>query len=203
MAMTRIDQYVKNLVRSTVFTAADVVKSDLAPDTVEFIQANKQVFTTTYSLLKNPKAGFKKSVEAIQDSKIYKALDYGLKNTLEDLRTGNFYNVERKDRDEARLAGMDASNMGDLSEFGIDDNWEKNLGSNTKPERSNVITSGDEAVINAVEGSISASTSANVNAIIGSADAMVKTSRANTAMLYAQNEKLLELSIKTLWVLVV
>lgn len=190
MAMTRIDQYVKNLVRSTVFTAADVVKSDLAPDTVEFIQANKQVFTTTYSLLKNPKAGFKKSVEAIQDSKIYKALDYGLKNTLEDLRTGNFYNVERKDRDEARLAGMDASNMGDLSEFGIDDNWEKNLGNNTKPERSNVITSGDEAVINAVEGSISASTSANVNAIIGSADAMVKTSRANTAMLYAQNEKL-------------
>ena len=190
MAMTRIDQYVKNLVRSTVFTAADVVKSDLAPDTVEFIQANKQVFTSTYSLLKNPKAGFKKSVEAIQDSKIYKALDYGLKNTLEDLRTGNFYNVERKDRDEARLAGMDASNMGDLSEFGIDDNWEKNLGSNTKPERSNVITSGDEAVINAVEGSISASTSANVNAIIGSADAMVKTSRANTAMLYAQNEKL-------------
>lgn len=190
MAMTRIDQYVKNLVRSTVFTAADVVKSDLAPDTVEFIQANKQVFTSTYSLLKNPKAGFKKSVEAIQDSKIYKALDYGLKNTLEDLRTGNFYNVERKDRDEARLAGMDASNMGDLSEFGIDDNWEKNLGNNTKPERSNVITSGDEAVINAVEGSISASTSANVNAIIGSADAMVKTSRANTAMLYAQNEKL-------------
>ena len=192
MALTRVDKYLKNLARSTVFTVADVTKSDLMPDTMEFVQANKQVLTTTYSLLKNPSATFKKTVGAIQESKIYKALDYGVKNTLEDLRTGNFYNVERKDRDEAKLAGMDASNMGDLSEFGIDDDWEKNLGKSAKPkpEKSNVVTSGDEAVVSAVEGSIAASTSANVNAIIGSTDVIVKNSRANTAMIYAQNEKL-------------
>ena len=192
MALTRVDKYLKNLARSTVFTVADVTKSDLMPDTMEFIQANKQVLTTTYSLLKNPSATFKKTVGAIQESKVYKALDYGVKNTLEDLRTGNFYNVERKDRDEARLAGMDASNMGDLSEFGVDDDWEKNLGKSdkSKPEKSNVVTSGDEAVVSAVEGSIAASTSANVNAIIGSTDVIVKNSRANTAMIYAQNEKL-------------
>ena len=49
----------------------------------------------------------------------------------EDLRTGNFYNKARKDRDELSFSGLD-TNWDDLSEFGIDDNWEKNLDSSSK-----------------------------------------------------------------------
>lgn len=187
--MKGVTNYLKNVTRSIAFSAMDVAKADMAPDVIEFAQTNKDVFVSSYAALKNPKAALKKSVQAIQSSKVYQAVDYGTKNLFQDLRTGNFYNRERIARDEASLAGLDVDDWNDLSEFGVDNNWEDGKSSGSRSSASEV-TAGDKMVISSIEGSNAAMTKATVNAIVGSADSMNKNMRINTAMLYTQNEKL-------------
>ena len=182
-----VTNYLKNVTKSMSYAAADISK-DLMPNVGEFTSANKEFLKTTYATLKNPRSALKKSVSAIQNSKIYQALDYGVKNTFEDLRTGNFYNMERINRDEVKLAGFDMDDMNDFSEFGVDNDWESKL--NEKPVKKNEITDGDMKIINAVEGSSAANASATVNAVIKASDYQVKSSRANFGQLYMQNERL-------------
>ena len=185
---TTVNNYLKNVMKSVAYAAADVSDSYI-PSMKEFSSTNKEFATATYAALKNPSQFVKKQVQAIQESKIYKALDYGARNLSEDLRTGNFYNKERKERDELALSGLDA-NWDDLSEYGIDDDWEKNIGSSSSPKVNDEITAGDLKVVESIEGSNAALASATVNAVITSSNNQIKNGRANTAMLYAQNEKL-------------
>ena len=182
-----VTNYLKNVSKSMSYAAADIGK-DLMPNVGEFTNSNKDFLKATYATLKNPKATLRKSVSIIQNSKIYQALDYGVKNTFEDLRTGNFYNMERINRDEIKLAGLGIDDMDDLSEFGIDDDWESNI--NKKSVKKNEITDGDIKIIDAVEGSSAANASATVNAIIKASDYQVKSSRTNFSQIYMQNERL-------------
>lgn len=188
--MKGVTNYLKNVTKSIAFSAVDVAKADMAPDVIEFATSNKDAFVSTYALLKNPKTAVKKSVQAIQQSKVYQAIDYGTKNLFEDLRTGNFYNRERIARDEASLAGLDTDDWNDLSEFGVDDNDLKNMNKSGSSSSASEVTAGDRMVIASIEGSNAAMAKATVNAVVGSADAINKGNRANMAMLYTQNEKL-------------
>ena len=117
--------YLKNVMKSVAYAAVDV-SAEYTSGISEFTSTNKEFATATYAALKNPALFVRRQVSAIQQNKIYKALDYGLRNATEDLRTGNFYNKARKERDELSFSGLD-TNWDDLSEFGIDDDWEKNL----------------------------------------------------------------------------
>lgn len=186
--MAKGNNYLKNVINSVAYAAADVTEQ-YTPSMKEFTSTNKEFATATYALLRNPAATVKRSVQAIQDSKIYKALDYGAKNLSEDLRTGKFYNRERKERDELSLSGMSADDWNDLSEYGIDDNWENELKS-SKSKVKDEITSGDLDIIESIEGSNAAVASATVNAVISSSKSEIKNNRANTATLYMQNERL-------------
>ena len=188
--MKLVNNYLKNLTKSVAYAAADVAKEDLAPNVTEFASENKQFLTATYATLKNPKSALKKSVQAIQESKVFQALDYGVKNTFEDLRTGKWYNKEREERDELRLSGLGGgTDWDDLSEFGIDSDWESNLGKDSSGPKDE-ITTGDLEIVGAIEGSNAAAASATVNAVIKSSEAQIKTSRANMGMIYMQNERL-------------
>ena len=185
--MKAVNNYLKNVMKSVAYAAADV-SSDYMPNIKEFSDANKEFGTATYAALRNPKQTLKRSVQAIQDSKVYKALDYGARNLTEDLRTGNFYNKARKERDELALSGLDV-NWDDLSEFGVDNNWDKNLESSSSTNQE--ISAGDKKIVESIEGSNAALASATVNAVVTSSQNEIKNNRANTAMLYMQNEKLL------------
>lgn len=182
------NNYLKNVTKSIAFAASDVAKEDLMPNVAEFAETNKDFIKATYATLKNPVATFKRSVTALQESKVFKAVDYGIKNTFEDLASGNFYNKERENRDTARLGGMDISeeSWNDLSEFGIDDDWEKNAKKGVKDE----VTKGDKQVVDAINGSNQAMTNTVVNAVIKTTDASIKNSRTNMSVIYNQNERL-------------
>ena len=124
---------------------------------------------------------------------MYQALDYGARNLFEDLRTGNFYNKERNDRDAGKLAGLDADDYNDLSEFGIDDDWESLLNGNgtSGKKKSSVkseVTTGDTLVADTIESTTAASTSAIINGMISTSEMQTKNARANTSMLYMQNQ---------------
>ena len=175
--------YLKNVMKSVTYAASDAV-AEMNPAVAEFTSTNKEFATATYAAIKNPKQFVQKQVKAIQESKIYQAAEYGLKNIFEDLRTGNFYNKEREERDEARLGGLDADDWNDLDEFGIDKDWEKNLGKDED------ISAGDKAVVKSIEDSNAAVASATVNAVIAASDREVSVSKTNTGVLYTQNERL-------------
>lgn len=185
--MKAVNNYLKNVMKSVAYAAADV-SEEYVPGVKEFASTNKEFATATYAALKNPSQFVRKQVEAIQESKIYKALDYGARNLSEDLRTGNFYNKARKERDELALSGLD-TNWDDLSEFGIDSDWENKLDSSSS-KANDEITAGDMRIVESIEGSNAALASATVNAVITSSQNEIKNNRANTAMLYSQNERL-------------
>lgn len=177
--------YLKNVTKSIMYSAVDY-SAEFAPEMHDFLDTNKDALVSTYAALRNPKATLKKATEAFQSSKVYKALDYGIKNTFEDLKTGKFYNKERNERDEARLAGMNLDDWDDLSEFNIDEDGSSKKSSNAASE----ITAGDRKVAGTIESTTASSTAAIVNATISSTEASIKTSKINTAMLYNQNERL-------------
>ena len=185
--MKPVNNYLKNVMKSVAYAAADVSEG-YTGGLHQFAETNREFTTGTYAAIKNPVQFVQKQVEAIQESKIYKALDYGIRNAAEDLRTGNFYNKERKDRDELAFSGLD-TNYDDLSEFGIDDDWESKLGTSSSEVKGEV-TSGDLKIIDSIEGSNAAVASATVNAVITSSQNEIKNSRANVGIIYAQNERL-------------
>ena len=86
------NNYLKNVMKSVAYAAADVA-GDYVPDIKDFTSSNKEFGTAIYSSIKNPAQAFKKTVKTIQESKVYQALDYGVRNLAQDLRTGNFYNT--------------------------------------------------------------------------------------------------------------
>ena len=182
-----IKNYLKNVSKSVVYSTADIYGEELAQNMGEFATVNKEFLVATYSAIKNPPAALKKAVTSIQESKVYQALDYGVKNVFEDLRTGNFYNKEREDRDSLRLAGMDTDMS--LSDYGIDDDWEEQYKNSSKKEKN--ITDGDIEIVNAIEDSNAAVAGATVNAVVSVGNASIKNSRANVGLLYTQNERLI------------
>lgn len=184
--MKTVNNYLKNVMKSVAYAAADV-SGEYVPGIKEFTSTNKEFGMAAYSVIKNPTQAIQRSVEAIQESKVYKALDYGARNLSEDLRTGNFYNKARKERDELALSGLDA-NWDDLSDFDIDSDWESKL--NSSSSKSDEITAGDMKIVQSIEGSNSALANATVNAVIASSQNEIKNNRANVAMIYTQNERL-------------
>lgn len=187
--MKGVTNYLKNVTKSVAYAAQDIAKEDMIPNVSEFASSNKAFIASTYATIKNPKTALKRSVTAIQSSKVYQAIDYGVKNTFEDLRTGNFYNKAREERDELRLSGLGGSDdWDDLSDFDIDKDWESKIGKDSS-DRSDV-TDGDIKIVEAIEGSNAAASSATINAILSSSEAQIKNSRANVGMIYMQNEKL-------------
>jgi beta-N-acetylglucosaminidase len=187
----KVTNYLKNATKSVAYIAADYAKEDLIPNAADFASDNKQFIVSTYAALRNPAAFMRKQVKAIQSSSVYKALDYGIRNASEDLRSGNFYNKERVNRDQSKFDGT--SSFDDLSEFGIyDEDIEDILsGKSVSSDSEKVVTNGDRLVVNSIEGSTAASTSAIVKSIITTSENQIQNARINHSMVYLQNEKLL------------
>ena len=160
---------------------------DMMPNVKEFTEANQESFKIGYESIRNPKAQMKKVIESVKNSKVYEAAQYGAKNALEDLKSGNWYNKAREDEDSGKFMGsaMDISDWNDLSEFGIDADWEKNLDKDISNEE---ITAGDLKIIDSVEKSNAALAGTTANAVIAAAEYQTKTSKVNTSILFSQNE---------------
>ena len=181
--MKGVKNYLKNLTKSTAYLATDIAKKDLVPNVSEFTETNSEFLKTAYNNIRHPKATAQKVINDITDSKLYEAVEYGAKNLFEDLKTGNFYNKERDDRDANKLAGFDADDFNDLSEFDIDD--DDNSSSNNDD-----VTAGDIKIVEAVESSNKAMASTTANAVIASANMTAKNQRVSTGILYNQNKQL-------------
>jgi len=179
--MKGVHNYLKNVTKSTVFMASDIVKKDLAPNVGELTDTNAEFFRTTYQAIRNPRASVKKIINQAANSKMYQALDYGVRNAFEDLKTGNFYNTERKEAG-LKYAGLNADDFGDLSEFGIDEDF--NMSDDEE------VSVGDRKIVSAIEQTSQASANTTANAVIAATNASIQSQRISNGILYQQNEKL-------------
>lgn len=92
-------KYLANVTKSVKYATFDVIK-DLNPVITDAIDTNEDVIKATYSTIKNFKKISNKTYQSIKDSEIAGLASEGLKNTLEDLKNGTFYNRERIKRYE-------------------------------------------------------------------------------------------------------
>ena len=201
----KVQDYTKNVIKSTVFASAEVV-GNLMPTVHDFTDENKEIFVTAYSAVRDYKKTFQKIHAAITKSKVYEAVDTAWKNALDDLKTGNFYNKAREAKAEEAAFSMDSfggedfggggdGGLGDL-DVNLGDDFDKLLGDTDdfglgEDGEEMDISDGDVLVAKTVT-----STGQNVaNTIAGTqvkaTDAMMKSARINTNILYTQNEKMM------------
>lgn len=130
-------KYMANVTKSIKYATFDVIK-DLNPVVTDAIDTNEDVIKTTYSTIKNFKKITSKTYQSIKDSEITALASTGLKNTLEDLKNGTFYNRERIKKYENEQIenfmddndfsfsfgdedGDSSDSFGSSNEFGMDD----------------------------------------------------------------------------------
>lgn len=109
MATTRklpkVTEYIKNVGKSVAFSAIEGVKEN-TPGIKDFLETNEDIFKDVYSSVKNYRQTVRQAERSIKQSNLYQALEYGVKNLIEDAKTGKFYNDRTAEIGESAL-GMD------------------------------------------------------------------------------------------------
>ena len=185
MAKFDIKSYIKNVVKSTGYIMTDVAK-ETNPIVTDFINTNSDTIKDMYSFVKDFKRNVGQKKEALADNEYAQLAKDTVHNFFDDIKTGKFYNVERSKGAEDELM---RSMMGDDFNMDFDtDDWdfedESSGFGNLDEEKSDSLTSSDMDVIGGkITDGISKSN-------ILSADYIVKSSRANTKKVIANNEVL-------------
>ncbi len=166
MALPKVTQYVRNVGKSIAFTTIDIVK-DNSNGINEFASANNTVFKEIYSSVKNYKRTVREAGRKLTKTKVFEAVNVGIKNLIEDAKTGNFYN-------EARLHELGGAALGlEMDDWDWDDDYSISSSSST---------SSSDPVADAVNAS---GISQNI-AIAESAGIMVENSQNNTKLVLAE-----------------
>ena len=182
--MINITQYVKNVTKSAGYILFDTVK-DLNPSLSEFYENNNQVIKDVVSQAKNIKKILRDGKDSIADNEYSIVARDTVHNFLDDLKTGKFYNRDRKeDYDKKAMEAMGFSlDDWDMSSP-VDENHGEGSPTPNEIADQNMLTADK---MDAIGQKISEATG---RASIGSADYIVKSSRATFNKLFAQNEKL-------------
>ena len=182
--MINITQYVKNVTKSAGYILFDTVK-DLNPSLSEFYENNNQVIKDVVSQAKNIRKILRDGKDAVADNEYSIVARDTVHNFLDDLKTGNFYNRDRKeDYDKKAMEAMGFSlDDWDMSSP-VDENHGEGSPTPNEIADQNMLTADK---MDAIGQKISQATG---RASIGSADYIVKSSRATFNKLFAQNEKL-------------
>ena len=86
----------KNVIKSMGYTSIDLIK-EITPAATEFVETNNDVAMNIVNTMRG-KITQEKFMDRTMDniSPLVKMSSQGLKNALEDIKTGNFYNKERE-----------------------------------------------------------------------------------------------------------
>ena len=114
--LPKVTEYVKNVGKSIVFASIDSVKEH-TPGINSFLEANNDIFKEVYSSVKNYKDTYKKIDDKIKSNNIFQAVNIGVKNLIEDAKTGKFYNDRTAEYAESALG------LEDDEDFSFDDDY--------------------------------------------------------------------------------
>jgi len=177
--------YLKNIIKSVAFTAADVA-DDIAPNVTGFANASKDLAKMTYSKIRLPNASSRRRMAGFLNSLIFKPMDNAWQNIKSDLKTGDFYAKEREE--QAAMDSMDGGfNFDDLEDFDMDAGKEA---ATDALLASKTFSAGDVAITRSIEGSIASSTQSTISSILASTENNIRNTRANAAMAFEQRERI-------------
>ena len=180
-----LSSYIKNLGKSVGYSAVDKVKK-MNPTIENLVNANEDLTKDLYKNVKDYKSIVKNIPKTIRENEYYRIADQGIKNTLSDLKTGKFYNKERKDKTDLKMLGMDESSLDSDFDINLDDD---DFGLNDLDLDS--IGDDDLFLANEMDEVGSKVSSAISNATIESASYLANVNKASTKMLIDQNNRMM------------
>ena len=176
--MPKVKEYTKNVAKSVFYATVDALKST-TPGISQFMSTNDDVFKEAYKSAVDYKETLKKAEKGIKNSKIYDAIDYGIKNMIEDAKTGKFYNNER---DTTSAFFGDDFNL-DL-DFNDDDMKFDDSGSSSS-------SSGKPSGISTdLDNAIGAAASSQATAVAMSTNYIVGSNKQSTKLVIGQMDKM-------------
>lgn len=183
MALNKVASYIKNIGKSVVYAATEDVIPSIAPTLISYKDSNAELAKTVTHAIKDYPNTYRRAKEWIKGTKIYEAGEIAASSALDDIRTGKFYNRERAEKYAGKAMGMD------MSDFESDDlsSFEADLDSKSSDVK---ISDGEAATISAIEESTKASTVTISNALIHTSRYQAEVAKANTSIIFAQNERL-------------
>lgn len=168
----KVTQYVRNVGRSVAFASIGVIGNQM-PGVKGFIEDNDEVFRDVYHSVKNYKETIRNINKAIQGSNLYKAVEFGAKNIVEDAKSGNFYNKSRSTENAENILGL---------EDDMDFDYEVDEGSSNT-------TYGSKYLANSFDEAIGAAAIGTTTAVAKGTDIIVRSNKASTTMISSQIEK--------------
>ena len=116
MKTNTIATYTKNVAKSIGYSVIDEIKNS-NPAIKAFGENNADVMKSTYHAITHMKQTVSLLSQSILDSKAGALGKQAVSNIKEDLKTGKFYNMERKQKSESAVASSWMSVDGDEDDF--------------------------------------------------------------------------------------
>lgn len=173
-----VTQYIKNVGKSISYATQDSLTKS-TPNVKNFIDTNDELFKVVYSATRNYKQTMKEVNRSFKKSKVYDAVSHAYNTTVDDLKTGNWYNKSRIDKD-----ALESMMGADFADFELDDK-DFFIDDDDSDSSSSTVSKSAVTLSNVI-----ANTSQVQNeTIVSMAGYIADTNVASTKALSAQNEK--------------
>lgn len=176
--MVKITQYAKNVAKSTKYAFINAT-SDNYSNVRNFKETNSELFREVYGNLRDYKNTAKRIATKFKESPVYEISSMAIKNTLADIKTGDFYNQARMDSYDEQYGGDMFKNIGDfeISSLGFDPDTADSL----------EFTDGDVLISRTIAKTNKVSANAIASAVVQSNANNAEVLKESTSMLYMQN----------------
>lgn len=178
--LPKVANYVKNAGKSLAFAAIDSV-SESIEGIKEFADTNNDVFKEVYAGVRNYRQTMKKAHKTITQNKTFVAVQTGLKNMRDDLKSGQFYH-NRDYSDE--IMGMDDME----AEFGFTITSSEDGESSSSSRPSETVAS-VKMLSNSFDQAIGAATDAQCKTIVNGVEVVTRSHEASTRAMIAAQER--------------
>ena len=98
--------YFKNVARSTAYLTRDVVEAEL-PEIAGVVDLTANAISTTVDTIRHFDTFSQKVVQGVKTSKVGRDVGNILKNTVKDIKSGNFYSGDRMDGEDSFGSNLD------------------------------------------------------------------------------------------------
>lgn len=180
MALNKVAKYIRNIGKSVVYAADDTVLRNIAPTIISYRDSNAEVAKTIAHATRDFSGTIRRTAEYMKSTRIYEAGSIFKTSLLEDLSNGTFYNKERGEKYAGKALGISMD---------FDDNFDFDTDLDNDTDNFD-ISDGDKATIESIESTSRASTLSITNAVVNSSKYQAEVSKANTAILFTQQERL-------------
>lgn len=172
--LPKVTQYIKNVGKSVAFASIEVIKEN-SSGISDFLEANSDIMKEGYASIKNYRAIMRSIDRSIRQNKVFTAVQAGMKNMMEDVKSGNYWNEERLKATAESALGLD-------DDFDFEDDDYSFSSSDDSPEPS----VDAKSITNSFDAAIGAAANAQTTAVAQGTNLVIQSNIASTKMIINQ-----------------